>query len=279
MKHLALSPLSLALAFLSLGCGEPAPPAEPDAARIPRDASIDAAGETLDAASDAASDAPSIPTDDAPAADAPPPVDAHAGPDARHRDGGPRSDVGPCVPVDGGERCPCETSRDCEPGHSCEARVCVDRRVGCLPVEGSDCPWGFVCDEVEGVHLCRRTLVACFGDDECDPGWRCLDTNGDGIAECLADGVCREHAACEGGLTCATRPAERFASCERFGVCADASDCPSGMECRDLWGGGIRECVEPGGCASSAECAAREICATPPEGGPPTCLARPLAAP
>ncbi len=265
------------LALLALGCGPSSPPLEEvdagrarrdaageDAATIPPDGSMDAAGaQETDAARVGVSST----------------EDAHMTADVAHRDAGPRVDVGACEATDAGERCPCVDSRDCEAGQSCEEGACVPRRVGCRPVEGFDCPWGFVCDTTGATFVCRRTLLRCFDDAQCEPGWRCLDTNGDGDAECIAEGVCRARGDCADGLTCATRPAERFASCERFGACGAASDCAAGMECRDLWGDGVRECVEPGGCASNVECGAGAICATPPEGGPPSCLARPPETP
>lgn len=261
-----------------LGCGDPAPPVgDVDADRGRRDAAIDASGLAGDAALDAGEGG--TPDEDADMLDArarDAARDARPEPDATWRDAGPRPDAGPCETLDGGERCPCFDSRDCGPGAACEAGACVARRVGCLPVEGSDCPWGFVCDTTGAEPFCRRTLLRCHGDGECEPGWRCLDSDGDGEAECLADGACRTRSDCADGLVCATRPAERFASCERYGACLEAADCPAGMECRDLWGDGVRECVEPGGCTSQADCDEGAICGTPTEGGPPACLSRPL---
>lgn len=170
----------------------------------------------------------------------------------------------------------CGDSRDCPPGHSCDAGACHDRRVGCRPVDGFDCPWGFVCD-TDGTPFCLRYVRRCGVAAACEADSYCLDIDGDGLLECSAMGTCRSNTTCTGGLVCGTRPAERFASCERYGPCRTAADCSSGMLCRDLWGDGVRECVEPGGsCSAQTDCPGRSICGTPTDGGPPVCLSTPL---
>jgi hypothetical protein len=180
--------------------------------------------------------------------------------------------TGTCTHAGGG----CADSRDCPPGHSCDAGACRDRRVGCRPVEGFDCPWGFVC-ETSGIPFCLHTLRRCATDAACEADSRCRDIDGDGARECSGPGSCMSNADCTGGLVCGTRPALRVAACSRYGPCRTAADCSTGMLCRDLWGDGIHECVDAGGtCASQADCPGISICGTPTEGGPPTCLSTPL---
>lgn len=172
----------------------------------------------------------------------------------------------------------CADSRDCPAGHACESGACADRRIGCRPVEGFDCPWGFVYDG-DGVLFCRRALRRCASDAPCERGDRCVDVDGDGSGESLGLGTCSTHRDCAvERLRCATSPAERSASCEPYGGCREASDCPAGFECCDLWGDGLRECVEAGGCRSSADCPKRGIGGTHSEGGPLQCMTQPLDA-
>ena len=183
-----------------------------------------------------------------------------------------------CVHAGGG----CSDSRDCPRGFACEAGACHDRRIGCRDISGLDCPYGFQCDEV-GTSFCARLLHHCGTMTSC-LGNTCTDIDGDGTTECTfhmtpTPGGCHRNAECAPRLVCSAHPDLRIDDCGRYGACRTATDCPTGMLCQDLWGDGISECVETGGtCAHQTDCTGRAVCATPADGGPPTCIAVPFGA-
>ena len=98
------------------------------------------------------------------------------------------------------------------------------------------------------VALCTSTPNTC-GNGAVDTGEVC-----DGAGRCVASPMCDPE--CDPD------------DCE---VCVDG-DCAEGFTCTGLWPDGRRECVPDGGsCASYADCPVRQVCASPREGGAPSC--------
>lgn len=179
----------------------------------------------------------------------------------------------------------CHDSRDCPDGFSCDSGVCHDRRIGCRPIAGLDCPFGFHCN-TEGLPYCRRLWHHCGAAADHSPACNdetCSDVDGDGTLECTlfqtlrGAGRCHTNAECTAGQVCSSHPDLYTAFCDVYGPCRTSADCASGMSCVDLWGDGIRECVDAGGtCSRQSDCPDHAVCATPAVGGVPKCVMHPL---
>jgi hypothetical protein len=144
-----------------------------------------------------------------------------------------------------------------------------------------DCPHGFLCDASgEGIPFCIRAYTRCDSRSGCPLFGHCRDVTGTGTKICHWSGglQCRTNADCPAaGEVCGVDPERVDGFCRAFGPCASDADCASGYACLDLWGDGVRECAPTGGsCATTADCPSPAICASPAEGGPPRCIARPL---
>jgi hypothetical protein len=62
--------------------------------------------------------------------------------------------------------------------------------------------------------------------------------------------------------------------CGQYGLCLDDADCAAGFSCLGLWPDGRKECVPGGGsCSSVTDCPVQQVCASPREGGAPSCQA------
>lgn len=190
-----------------------------------------------------------------------------------------------CTPGPSGSFCTratetCVDSRDCAPGFSCDAGVCTDRRIGCtLSDFDRTCPFNFFCEPRYGAPFCVRAMPRCESDGACLVG-SCVDVDGDTRRECVGPGFCDATADCAADhLTCGVEPSRLSAECSTHGLCNTAAECGAGHACIDLWGDGQRECVETGGaspCARQSDCAEGQLCASPYEGGAPTCIDVPL---
>ncbi len=191
-----------------------------------------------------------------------------------------------CLDVPGeGERCVrtapgCDTSFDCPLGFACENASCVDRRIPCSLDE--HCPKNHLCGSSQNSRFCRRIQIDCLFDFDCEGlAQSCEDIDGDGNKECA--GVRNPNApsldtCLNAQCTDASAPvceASSFGStsdCGQYGLCLGDGDCAAGFHCAALWQDGRKECVPDGGsCSSYVDCQVRQVCASPREGGAPSC--------
>jgi hypothetical protein len=168
------------------------------------------------------------------------------------------------------------------PGFSCEDGSCVDRR---LPCDLDDhCPKNHVCVGATNGSFCSRVQVDCMEDFDCvDLSPRCEDIDVDGKKECAGvfDPNQVPSVACVNSMctdtsapVCEAAGAGSATQCGQYGLCLDDADCPAGFNCVGLWPDGRKECVPGGGsCSSFADCPVRQVCASPREGGVPSCQA------
>ncbi len=196
-----------------------------------------------------------------------------------------------CMEVPGeGNRCVkttpgCATRFDCAPGFTCENESCVDRRVPCdFDV---DCPKNHVCLQVGFSSFCVRVNVDCIVDEDCfGLAPRCANVDGDEADRLECAGVVDPNAApptaCEnaqcseepGNPVCEADGAAGTTTCGQYGLCLDDTDCAPTFVCAALWPDGRKECVPEGGsCSSFLDCPIQQVCASPQEGGPPSCQA------
>ena len=197
-----------------------------------------------------------------------------------------------CVDVpEEGKRCVkttlgCDTRFDCVRGFSCEGGNCVDRRVPC--VEDANCPKNHTCVGATSSGLCRRIQQGCLEEVDCiglAPRCENIDGDTDGNRECAGEFDDGSRDACVNsdctdsfdGSVCESAGAGSLAACGDYGLCLTNSDCDvaEGFECVGLWPDGRKECVLSGGSCSSnpSGCPAQQVCASPREGGAPSCQA------
>jgi len=194
------------------------------------------------------------------------------------------------VPGEEGKRCVkltpgCDTSYDCAPGFACEIGNCVDRRLACDSGNGdADCPMNHVCAGTAVSSFCVRIHRDCEADFECEGvGSLCEDVDGDGKKECAQpfngnypsdacnNAQCRDDD--PSSPVCEVSGVGSVAQCGQHGLCIDGNDCASGFQCAALWPDGRKECVPVAGatCSGFADCGVRQVCASPREGGAPSC--------
>ncbi len=174
----------------------------------------------------------------------------------------------------------CDTSFDCPVGFACESASCVDRRIPCDLDE--QCPKNHLCGSAQNSRLCRRIHVDCLFDFECEGlAESCEDIDGDGKKECAGvldpnaptletcfNGNCVD----PGAPVCEASGFHSTSACGQYGLCLSDGDCAAGFSCVGLWQDGRKECVPAGGsCSSFADCPVRQVCASPREGGAPSC--------
>ena len=196
-----------------------------------------------------------------------------------------------CLEVPGeGRRCVkttpgCETRFDCVLGFSCENQVCVDRRVPCSIYD--HCPMNHVCGGTTNSTFCLRIQQECSADFDCDGlAPYCADIDGIGGSECAgtfnpnqSDSEVCDNAYCVGVNpalpVCEASGAGPTTQCGEYGLCRNENDCATGFICAGLWPDGRKECVLSGGsCSTFADCRSpRQVCASPREGGAPSCQA------
>jgi hypothetical protein len=198
------------------------------------------------------------------------------------------ADCGPereCIDIPGErKRCVkttpgCNSDSDCVLGFACEGDVCVDRRVPCILDD--DCPKSHFCHRLDASGFCRRMHVDCGNEFDCAGiAPLCADIDGVGENECA--GVFKPHVVpveaclnsmCSGASpVCEVGESSGSTDCGQYGLCAGAGDCVAGFECVGLWLDGRSECVPTGGsCSHISDCPERQVCASPREGGPPSC--------
>jgi len=204
-----------------------------------------------------------------------------------------------CRDVPGeGKRCVkttpgCDTSFDCVLGFSCENETCVDRRLACDLDE--HCPKNHVCAGTASSSFCLRIQRDCLADFDCEGlAPRCANIDGDlgidddpdgGSKECAgtsdpnqpsADPCVNSACTSPSAPVCEVVGPGSGTDCGQYGLCLSDSDCDvdGGFKCEALWPDGRKECVRTGGsCSSFDDCDPREVCASPREGGPPSCQA------
>jgi len=197
-----------------------------------------------------------------------------------------------CVDVPGeNKRCVkttpgCDTSFDCVLGFACENGDCVDRRVPCDP-QDEQCPKNHVCEGTTNSNFCRRIQQGCESDSDCvDLAPRCEDIDGDLKKECAGtfdpndplSNACTNAQCGNSGNTsepvCEAASFWSTTQCGQYGLCLGDEDCAEGFSCLGLWPDGRMECVLDGGsCSSFADCAPQQVCASPRDGGVPSCQA------
>ena len=191
-----------------------------------------------------------------------------------------------CLEVPGeGNRCVkmtpgCDTVFDCVRGFSCENGTCVDRRVPCDLDE--HCPKNHVCGGTDTSRFCQRIQQDCSFEFDCvGLASHCEDIDGDGSKECagtydpnasVPDACVNSECSDSGAPVCEASGAGSTTTCGQYGLCLGDNDCAAGFSCVGLWPDGRRECVPSGGsCSSFEECPVQEVCASPREGGSPSC--------
>lgn len=173
----------------------------------------------------------------------------------------------------------CDSRFDCVAGFTCEEGACVDRRVPCDIDD--HCPMNHVCASFGPSSFCRRVQVDCSAVFDCDGlAPSCVDIDGVGGSECAGtfdlndpfSDACTNDMCSDGGApVCEASGVGATSQCGQYGLCVDG-DCAEGFTCTGLWPDGRRECVPDGGsCASYADCPVRQVCASPREGGAPSC--------
>ncbi|KPK17763.1 MAG: hypothetical protein AMJ62_00455 [Myxococcales bacterium SG8_38] len=190
------------------------------------------------------------------------------------------------VPVEG-KRCVkttpgCSIRFDCVPGFSCENGSCVDRRVPCDL--DSDCPKNHLCLGTTASEFCVRIQVDCAEDFDCfGLAPFCADIDGDGNKECAGeidpyalslDTCLNAECSDPSAPVCEAATVGSASECGQYGLCLDDGDCAAGFSCVGLWPDGRKECVPNGGsCSSFVDCGIRQVCASPRDGGAPSCQA------
>jgi hypothetical protein len=176
----------------------------------------------------------------------------------------------------------CDTSFDCVRGFSCEGGSCVDRRVPCT--QDANCPKNHTCVGATNSSLCLRIQTDCLFEFDCvDVAPRCEDIDGDGNKECAgvfdanqpSPTACVNSDCTDGSApVCETAGAGSSTQCGQYGLCLDGADCAAGFSCVGLWPDGRKECVPSGGdCSNVTDCPVQQVCASPREGGAPSCQA------
>jgi len=194
-----------------------------------------------------------------------------------------------CLDVPGeGKRCVrtapgCDTNFDCVSGFTCEAGGCVDRRVPCVLDE--HCPMNHVCVSANDSSFCVRVHTDCLAAFDCVAvAPSCADIDGDGRSECagtfdpndpLSEACTNEQCIDAAAPVCQASSVSSWTQCGSYGLCLNGDDCAPGFACAGLWPDGRKECVEAEGasCTSYVDCQVREVCASPRQGGPPSCQA------
>jgi hypothetical protein len=171
----------------------------------------------------------------------------------------------------------CNSDLDCIRGFSCEDGSCFDRRVPC--VFDDDCPVSYSCEmPTTSNRFCVRIYETCESDLDCGIlAQFCEDIDGDGSRECAGalglNGPACLNSSC-GGTTpvCEASGVGSIAACGKYGLCLNDGECAAGFTCRSLWQDRRKECVPSGGsCGHITECDANQVCASPRNGGAPTC--------
>lgn len=203
-----------------------------------------------------------------------------------------------CVQVGGGgSRCqrvatgcnPATQTFDCAPGFSCEGGACVDRRLPCD--DTTDCPKSHICHVAIGTgSFCHSVHRSCRVKGDCRweggiLGEGCVDIDDDGRTECTGE-LTTTGLACVNTMCPASDPICEngvfgngdTAVCGDYGLCDTDADCGSGFDCVGLWQDGRKECVPDSGpsdnCVSApTDCPLQQVCASPREGGRPSCQA------
>jgi hypothetical protein len=193
-----------------------------------------------------------------------------------------------CVEVpEEGRRCVrtvpgCDTIFDCPPGFDCESGSCADRRVPCDL--DAHCPKNHICSGAGNSTFCVRVQRDCLFDFDCSSlAPRCEDIDGDGNKECAgtfdlndpSSEACVNTVCTDGSApVCEVAAAGSATQCGQYGLCRDDNDCAGGFSCVGLWPDGRSECVPGGGtCGSFSDCPVRQACASPRDGGAPSCQA------
>ncbi|MGB5704029.1 MAG: hypothetical protein WBM48_14500 [Polyangiales bacterium] len=192
-----------------------------------------------------------------------------------------------CLEVPGeGKRCVkttpgCDSIYDCVSGFTCENSNCVDRRVPCDL--DADCPMNHVCAGTAAASFCERIHRDCDFDFDCgDLATHCEDIDGDGSKECAGtfnpndpgSDACTNAQCSDPAPVCEASSAGSMTQCGQYGLCDLETDCAAGFTCVALWPDGRKECVEDGGdCSSFADCPVQQVCASPRQGGAPSCQA------
>jgi hypothetical protein len=191
-----------------------------------------------------------------------------------------------CLEVPGeGKRCVktttgCDTSFDCVLGFSCEDGECVDRRLPCSIDD--HCPKNHTCVSTANSSFCLRIHRDCQAEFDCvDLAPRCEDVDGDGTTECAgvfnpnqsgSDACLNDDCSDVGAPVCEAAGVGSTTVCGQYGLCRDGDDCAVGFSCVGLWPDGRKECVPNGGdCTAIADCPVRQVCASPRQGGAPSC--------
>jgi len=114
----------------------------------------------------------------------------------------------------------------------------------------------------------------CANDGACDPGFACIDIDGDGDTECqFMTGFCQRHSDCPTGELCGLGDGFAAAVCGTSGTCTDDDDCSGSDRCLSLYGADVRVCVPPTGtCTSVTDCAANQLCGVRSGGTSLECL-------
>jgi hypothetical protein len=190
-----------------------------------------------------------------------------------------------CIEVpEEGKRCVkttpgCDTSFDCVPGFACENGNCVDRRVPCD--HDVHCPKNHVCTSSS---FCVRIQQSCEFDFDCvDLAPRCEDIDGDLQKECAgtfdpndptSNACTNVNCIDTSAPVCEAAGAGATTQCGQYGLCLGDVDCAAGFSCRGLWPDGRKECVPDGGtCSGFEDCPVQQVCASPRDGGVPSCQA------
>lgn len=120
----------------------------------------------------------------------------------------------------------------------------------CLP-NGCDAVLCGECAEVTGVACDLGQCIAvlpgeCSVSDECDDGEVCIDSDGDGDAECVPGGDdCEDEDDCPEGASCGQYDGDPFLECSISDTCDPP--CDDLQVCRDC-GDGEYRCYDPPGC-------------------------------
>ena len=191
-----------------------------------------------------------------------------------------------CLDVPGeGNRCVkttpgCDSVFDCVSGFACENGSCVDRRVPCDLDE--HCPKNHVCAGTATSRFCLRIQQECLFEFDCvGLAPSCEDIDDDGNKECagafdpnaaVLDSCVNSECTDSGSPVCEAAGVGSTTQCGQYGLCRDNADCAADFTCAALWPDGRNECVPGGGsCSSFGDCPVQQVCASPREGGAPSC--------